>query len=220
MLGDVDVRLADDAMAVFERHAEMNVVERDRDDLAMDVEHFREFFDAVLETAHDVRKRGEQEVADGVPGNAAAFLEAVFKQAADDLGVFRQRDDGTAHVAGWKNAEFVTQFAGRTARICHRDDGGKIECPVFAQAGEDVEGPGSAAYGRDVAFHLEWPSFLDRALIPETCPRRRPTAFNPAPPARAERHRASPAHSPPSRDRHAAAGRKPSPRRRNRRHRR
>ena len=39
VLGDVDIRLADNLLAVLQRHAEAHVVERDGNDLAVHVEH-------------------------------------------------------------------------------------------------------------------------------------------------------------------------------------
>ena len=162
----IDFALADDALAVLQRHPQMHIVERHRDHLAAHVEHRAEFLDTALKVAHDVGKRRQEEVADGVAGDALAFLEAILEQPAHHLGVLGQRHDCPTHVAGRKNAELVAQFAGRTAGICRRDDRRKVQIAFPAQPGKDVEGSRSAADGRDVGFagvHAQPRSSVKRA---------------------------------------------------------
>lgn len=153
VFGDVDVGFADDGFAVFERHAQVHVTERYRDDLSADVEHFAEFLDARFEVAGDVGEGGEQEVANGVPAHAVAALEAVFEKLADGVGVLGEGEDGAADVARRQNAELVAEFAGRTAGVGHRYDGRQVEPFVLFQSGKDVEGSGASSDGRDVALH-------------------------------------------------------------------
>ena len=64
-------------------------------------------------------------------GDAAPFLEAIFKEAAHHLGIVSQRNDGATYIPRRQDAEFIAQFAGRPPGIGDTDNSRQIELAIF-----------------------------------------------------------------------------------------
>src|SRR5207248_9967789 len=79
--GDLALQLR----AVGERGPEADVVERRRVDVAGDLEDLRRREDGVVEAAGDARQRREQEVAERMPAERFAALEAETEELREEL---------------------------------------------------------------------------------------------------------------------------------------
>ena len=126
-----DARLAVNDAAVFEGGNEVNVRKRRWKDAAAYGQHFAADADGFGEIAGDVGERGEEKIAKIVADEAAAGVEAVLKQAAEEGFIFRKSHHAVADVAGRENAVLAAQAAGTAAVIGDGDDGGEVGDGVF-----------------------------------------------------------------------------------------
>jgi len=126
-----DAGLAVNNAAVFERGNEVHVRKRRWKNAAANGEHFAADADGFGEIAGDVGERGEEKIAEIVADEAAAGMEAVLKQAAEEGFIFRKGHHAVADVAGREEAVLPAQAAGAAAVIGDRDDGGEIGDGVF-----------------------------------------------------------------------------------------
>ena len=117
--------------AVFEGGNEVNVRKRRWKDAAAYGQHFAADADGFGEIAGDVGERGEEKIAEIVADEAAAGVEAVLKQAAEEGFIFRKSHHAVADVAGREDAVLPAQAAGAAAVIGDGDDGGEIGDGVF-----------------------------------------------------------------------------------------
>ena len=69
---------------------------------------------------------GQEEVAEGVPGEAAAVREAVLEEAGEQVFVVGQRGDAVADVARRQHPEFPAQHARGAAVVGHGDDAEQV----------------------------------------------------------------------------------------------
>lgn len=100
VFGNVDVGFADNLVTVLKNDPQMDVVERDGNDLSPDVEHFAKLFDSGFEIPGNVGESGEQEVSNSVPAHPVPALEAVLEELPDGFRIFGKREYRPANVAG------------------------------------------------------------------------------------------------------------------------
>src|SRR5882672_5192068 len=80
-----------------------------------------------------MRKRGEEKVAEVVADEAAASVEAVLKEPAEQRFIFRKSDHAISNVAGRENTILAAQAAGAAAVIGDGDDRSKVGDGMLAR---------------------------------------------------------------------------------------
>ena len=133
-VGGRDRALAADLDAVLELRVQDDVVERRGQHPAADLEDVRGLLYGALEVAGHFGERGDEQVAEAVPLEAAVG-EAVLEQAAHERLVVGERDEAVADVAGGRHPQVAPQAAGAAAVVGHRDHGGDV-AGVLLQAAE------------------------------------------------------------------------------------
>ena len=118
-----DAGLAGDDGAVLEFGFEMAIGHGGWKDAAADGEDFTGLANGVVEVAGNVAEGGEEEVAEAVSAKAAAFLEAILKQARHETGVFGKGNHAVADVAWREDVEVAAEAPGAAAVV---GDGGQV----------------------------------------------------------------------------------------------
>lgn len=142
-----DGELAPYRLAVGPFGTEGDVAEGGRVDTAVDVEHLAGQFDGIGKAAGHLFQRGQEQVAKGMPFQAA-LVETVVEQVAH-LGTLAECDQALAHVARWQHAQLVTQGAGGSAIIGHVDQCADV-AHVLLESAQQGEAAGAAADDDDL----------------------------------------------------------------------
>lgn len=153
LAGKADRRLA---LVLFARNstpAQLKVAaEACRQDSAANREDLLCGFDRLVEVPGYPCDGGQEEVAEGVAGEALAGLEAELEEAGEQVLVVGQRDQTVADVARRQQPQVAAQPPGGAAVVGNRDDAGQIGdlgADPALQAGEQRGQPGAAAQGDD-----------------------------------------------------------------------
>ena len=135
-------------------------------DAALDGQHAPDLRDGGVERADDLGQRGQEDVAEGVPGQLAA-IEAVPEEPVHERLVLGQGDQAVADVAGRRHREVAPQAAAGAAVVGQRDDRGDLRAHGLEAAQQRRE-PRAAAQADDAHLaaraHAEPSSASSRCL--------------------------------------------------------
>ena len=137
--------------AVFQLGFQDHVGIGGRIDAAQAGQNLRGDFHGLYEIACQVCQGGQEQVAEAVSLETAAFRKPVLEQLGEQSLVFRERHHAVTDVARRQNVEFATQASGAAAVIGNRDDGGDFDFPglqgVALQAMQQRGKPGASTDG-------------------------------------------------------------------------
>ncbi len=140
-----DVGFAADDGAVVHLGGEAGVGEGGGVDAAASGQDLRRHLHSLGEVAGDAGKRGDEEIAEAVATEAAAF-EAVLEEAGEQMLVFGKGDQAIADVAWGEHLELFAEPAGGATVVGDGDDGGEVADKTGRVVGRlRLRGPSVAA---------------------------------------------------------------------------
>ncbi len=150
---NVDIFLSDYFRPIFESYSEMNIIEGNRDDTSLYIEHIRKGINGTFKVSCDINQSGKEDISNFISSNHSWFIKLIFEQLSNHFCIFCEGNNSTSNVSWRKNSKLISDSSGCSSIISDWYYSGNIIFFISFETSKYIKSSSSSSNCGNVKSH-------------------------------------------------------------------